>query len=62
MKIREKLQNILNDIAQELACEDVEEERTPINSYSEFIEDLELEFRHELENAFKCYVKKLKNE
>ena len=62
MTLREQLQDILNDIAQELAIEDIEEGRTEIDSYKEFIEELELEFRHELENAFECYTTKFEDE
>ena len=58
-KIKEVLYVDLFHYASALAYEDIEEGRTPIDSYQEFIEELELTFREELIKVFENYKEKI---
>ena len=55
--IIKRLTELLFDYASALAYEDIEEGRSPITSYQEYVEELELVFRDVLKNTFEYYEK-----
>ena len=59
---KELFKKFLTDFAQELATEDLEENRTPISNLDEFLEEISSIYKEELQQALEYYEERYKTE